>query len=171
MLLLNWWHHFFLGGGAGIGATLVAYVSSQARGSNQSCSCRPTSQPHQRGIRATSATYTSAHSNARSLTHWVRPGIKPASSWIPVRSATHWATSGTPMASLFTCPGQPSFYSNNVINISLIQQSWPMNRKVVGKKHTLPFSSDLWKKSELFPDWSCINLVRLMGYYSVYWKR
>ena len=25
--------------------------------------------------------YTTAHSNARSLTHWVRPGIEPTSSW------------------------------------------------------------------------------------------
>ena len=29
--------------------------------------------------------YTTAHGNARSLTHWMRPGIEPASSWIPVR--------------------------------------------------------------------------------------
>ena len=26
-------------------------------------------------------TYTTAHGNAGSLTHWVRPGIKPATSW------------------------------------------------------------------------------------------
>ena len=32
------------------------------------------------GIRAASATYTIAHSNTRSLTHWARPGIKPATS-------------------------------------------------------------------------------------------
>ena len=30
-------------------------------------------------------TYTAAHSNAGSLTHWKRPGIKPASSWMLVR--------------------------------------------------------------------------------------
>ena len=29
--------------------------------------------------------YTTAHGNAGSLTHWARPGIKPASSWILVR--------------------------------------------------------------------------------------
>ena len=29
-------------------------------------------------------TKTTAHSNARSLTHWSRPGIKPTSSWILV---------------------------------------------------------------------------------------
>ena len=31
-----------------------------------------------------SATYTTAHRNARSLTHWARPGIEPSSSWILV---------------------------------------------------------------------------------------
>ena len=29
-------------------------------------------------------TYTTAHGNDRSLTHWVRPGIEPMSSWIQV---------------------------------------------------------------------------------------
>ena len=42
---------------------------------NQSCSCRPTPQPPQCQIRATSANYA-----ARSLTHWARPGIEPTSS-------------------------------------------------------------------------------------------
>ena len=54
-------------------------------GLNHSCSCWPTSQPQQLGIRAASATYTTAHGNARSLTHSARPGIKPASSWMVVR--------------------------------------------------------------------------------------
>ena len=40
------------------------------------------------GIRPASATYTTAHSNAGSLTHWVRPGIEPTSSWILVGFAT-----------------------------------------------------------------------------------
>ena len=31
-----------------------------------------------------SATYTTVHGNAGSLTHGVRPGIEPASSWILV---------------------------------------------------------------------------------------
>ena len=37
------------------------------------------------GIWATSVTYTTACGHTGSLTHWVRPGIKPASSWILVR--------------------------------------------------------------------------------------
>ena len=53
--------------------------------SNQSYSYRPMSQLQQLGIRAMSVTHTTAHGNARSLTHWVRPGIEPASSRMPVR--------------------------------------------------------------------------------------
>ena len=50
-------------------------------GVNWSYSCQPTPQPQQRGIQATSVTYTAAHGNARSLTHWARPGMEPTSSW------------------------------------------------------------------------------------------
>ena len=42
---------------------------------------RPTPQPQQCWIWAASATYAAACSNTGSLTHWVRPGIKPTSSW------------------------------------------------------------------------------------------
>ena len=42
-------------------------------------------QPHQHQIQATSSTYTIACSSAGSLTHWMRPGIRPASPKIQ-----HW---------------------------------------------------------------------------------
>ena len=42
----------------------------------------PTSQPQQLSTWAMSVTYTTAHGNARFLTHWLRPGIEPTSSWI-----------------------------------------------------------------------------------------
>ena len=58
----------------------VTYGSSQARSQ----------------IRA----YITAHGNARSLTHRVRPGIKPASSWILVRFVTT-ELMGTPFFSFF----------------------------------------------------------------------
>ena len=45
---------------------------------------RPPPQPWQHQIWAASATYTMAHSNAWSLTHWVAE-IEPMSSWILVR--------------------------------------------------------------------------------------
>ena len=50
-------------------ATPVAYGSSQARGQIRAYRCRPTPQPQQCQIQTTSATYTEAHSNARSLNH------------------------------------------------------------------------------------------------------
>ena len=43
------------------------------QGPKRSCSCQP--QPHQ--IRATSATYTTAHGNARSLTNEQGQGLNP----------------------------------------------------------------------------------------------
>ena len=53
---------------------------------------------HTRQLRiwAKSASYTAAHDNTGSLTHWVRPGIEPVSSWILVMFLNCWATTGTP---------------------------------------------------------------------------
>ena len=53
-------------------------------------------QPQQFGIPAASTTYTTAHSNAEFLTHWVTPGIEPESSWMLVVFVNHWATTRTP---------------------------------------------------------------------------
>ena len=58
------------------------------QGSNQSYICRPTPQPLQCQIRASSVTYTTVYGNARSLTYWARPAIKSASSWILVGLVT-----------------------------------------------------------------------------------
>ena len=67
-------------------AKCMEYVCSQARGWIWSCSCWPVPQSEQHHIQATSVTYPTALCNARSLTHWARPGIEPASSWILVGS-------------------------------------------------------------------------------------
>ena len=58
-------------------------------------------EPQQCWIQAASATYTTAHSNTGSLTHWARPEIEPLSSWILVRFINRWATMGTPQLLLF----------------------------------------------------------------------
>ena len=42
-------------------------------------------KPQQHWLQAMSVTYTIAYSNARSLTHWTRPGMESASSWILAR--------------------------------------------------------------------------------------
>ena len=68
---------------------------------NQSCSRWPTPEPQERGIGAASVTYTTAHDNTESLTHWARPGIKPSTSWFPVRFVNHWATMATPTSVLY----------------------------------------------------------------------
>ena len=68
-------------------AVPVAYGSSQGRGRIRGYSC------------------WSTH-NARSLTHWAKPGIEPTSSWILVRCITCQATMGTPrflVLFLFLC--------------------------------------------------------------------
>ena len=73
-------------------ATSAAYGSSWARDRIRA----PTPQPQQHPIRAASADYATAHGNAGSSTHWVRPGIEPTFSWTLVGFITHWATTGTP---------------------------------------------------------------------------
>ena len=45
-------------------------------------------QPQQRGMQATSATYTTAHGNGGSLTHWERTGIDTTNSGLLVRFVT-----------------------------------------------------------------------------------
>ena len=51
-----------------------------------------------------SATCVIAQGNAGSLTHGARPGIEPASSWIPVVFLTRWATIGTLGSSIWMLP-------------------------------------------------------------------
>ena len=57
-------------------------------GSNWNCSCRPMPWPEQSQIQAVLWPTPAACSNSVSLTHWARPGIKLASSWMLVRFIT-----------------------------------------------------------------------------------
>ena len=66
-------------------------------GSNQSC----WPMPWQCRIRAMSAIYTTAHSNAGYIIHWWRPGIKPTSSWFLIGFVNHWSLKGTPLLIFF----------------------------------------------------------------------
>ena len=89
-LPIYFWHSlvfclFFLGGGNWLfRAAPLVYESSWARGQTGATAHWPIPQPQQRQIQVVSMTYTIAHGNTRSLTHWERPGIEPASSWILV---------------------------------------------------------------------------------------
>ena len=95
-------------------AVPTVYGSSHAggQGSNRSYSCWPMPQPQQWRIQAVSVTYTPAHSNARSLTHWARPGIEPASSWILVGFFNCWAMKRTPYLHIFYCKHSTMIWRN-----------------------------------------------------------
>ena len=71
------------------------------QGSNQSCSHQPTPKPQQCRIRAKSATYTTAHSDTRSLIHCSKPGIEPVSLRMLVGFALCWAITGIPVFLFF----------------------------------------------------------------------
>ena len=53
-------------------------------------------EPQQCTIRATSATYITAHGHAGSLTHLARPRIEPKLSWMLAGFENCWATMVTP---------------------------------------------------------------------------
>ena len=100
-------------------ATPVAYGGSQARGWMWSCSCRPTPEPQQSGIQAESVTYTTAHGNDGSPTHWARLGIDPATSWFLVRfvcTTSWWELQD----SLFEEPSPPLL----LLECALFSQAW-----------------------------------------------
>ena len=58
-------------------------------------------QRQQCQVQAMSATYTAAHSNARSLTHWAKPGTESTSSWILVGFVTAESPWELPQLSFF----------------------------------------------------------------------
>ena len=78
-------------------------------------------KPQQCGIRATSVTYTTAHRNAGSLTHWARPGIEPATFWFLVGFVNHCATMGSPSMTFHSifiiC--SPPFFMLGILNKNL----------------------------------------------------
>ena len=76
-------------------------------------------EPQQCGIWAISVTYTTAHSNARSLSHWAKPEIKPASSWMLVGFANRWAMMGTPT----------SLFKNRFFNKPFQKNTYKTHRK------------------------------------------
>ena len=83
-----WWGFFF---SFFLRAALIPYGSSQARGQIWA----GLHHSHINVDLIQSATYTTTHSNAKSLIHWARPGIIPKSLWILVGFITSWARVGT----------------------------------------------------------------------------
>ena len=75
--------------------------------------------PQQLRVWATPATYITALGNTGSLTHWARPGIEPASSWMPVRFIS---TSTEPQWELLRTV---SYLPDLSCSLSLGQSPWP----------------------------------------------
>ena len=71
--------------------------------------------------------YSTTHINAGSLTHWVRPGIEPTSTWILVRFVDSWAKTGTPVICFWemvyqnTSPGKRDFLGHLLLLTSFFQ--------------------------------------------------
>ena len=75
---------------------------------------------------ATSATYTTAHINARSLTYWARPGIKPASSWMPVRFVS---TEPRWEVLIYICFHSLRFFLERLLKPNRYSQKWNFAHK------------------------------------------
>ena len=105
--------------------THAPYGSFQA---NWSWSCQPTSQPQPqpRQLWAPSATYATAHGNAGCLTHWARPGIEPASSWILVGFFTAKPQQELPFFLSFLCPSLPSSLPFPSLSRKSSAMLWPV---------------------------------------------
>ena len=124
---------------------------------------RPTPEPQQLGIQAESATYTTTHSNVWSLTHWVRPGIEPESSWMLLGFTNHWAMTETPNCALLdVCRLYANYISIklffNCFFLSFFSLFWPhlQHRKVPGPGIRLQPTPQLWK-------WQILNLLYHSG--------
>ena len=73
--------------------------------------------------------------NTRPLTHWAKPGIKPASSWILVGFVNCWATKRTPNRHLLT----HSFSGSGICEwISCVVLAWSLLR---GCSHVISWGS------------------------------
>ena len=83
-------------------AAPLAYGGPQARGLIEAVAAGLHQSHSNWGIWAASVTYTIARGNTGSLTHWVRPGIEPETSWFLFGFVNHWATVGTPDSLLNT---------------------------------------------------------------------
>ena len=79
-------------------ATPAAYGSSQPRSWIRAAAATPQTAMWDPSL---AFDLHHSHNNTGSLIQWVRPVIKPASSWIVVGFVSCWATSGTPYVLVF----------------------------------------------------------------------
>ena len=81
--------------------------------------------------------YTTAHGNTRSLTHWARPGIEPASSWILVRFFTS-APQQERLSFIFKSVSQTPLWRIGLIVGKL--ETWRLGKRWVQKFYVEDFT-------------------------------
>ena len=89
--------------------------------------------------RAASVTYATAHCNAGSLTHWLRPGIESASSWMLVRFVSAEPRQELPFTSFYFRNRNKDFTKI----IKLKSFLWPLH----SQKGSCTMGDKTWKKS------------------------
>jgi len=119
---LGWLLLFFFAFLPFLGLLPKAYGSSQARGPIGAVATSLFQSNSNESFQATSANYTTAHSNATSLTHWARPGSKPMTSWFIVRFINDCTTMGTPTGDYWyiciCCHFKPRFPVDSLFLVS-----------------------------------------------------
>jgi len=90
-------------------------------------------EPQWHQIWTESSTHTTAHGNTRSLTHWARPGIEPATSWFLV-------------GFISTAPWQELWYSKYCIYLILTTNncSFPYAENWVSIAYRVQFLQSGW---------------------------
>ena len=106
---------------------------------------RPTPQPQQHLTQTVSAAHSAACSNARFSTHWVRPGIEPASSRRH-QVLNQWATVGTPALPFFVLISLFSFLSSEA-KMATRSSKIPFYCLVIHKWNSM-FYFNSWSKTQ-----------------------
>ena len=101
-------------------------------------------------IWAMSATYTTAHGNAGSLTHWVRPGIEPMPSWFLV-----WFISAAPLCELQ--------FMRHLLLHQIFTECWLLARNLSRQKGYKNITSQTTNKVHAFMEFTGILVKFVMS--------
>ena len=103
-------------------------------------------------IWATSATYAAAHSNARSLTHWPRAGIKPTSSWILVWGSLPLSHDGSSQKGILYIEIYFVLYAQNTVFLYRLNYCNKLTR-IFSTLHNVPLDVRYLNHFLEFPSW------------------
>ena len=110
--------------------------------------------------------HTTAHSSAGSSTHWTRPGLEPASSWMLVRFANRWAMMGTPKAGFWTLVSSTLERTHPRTSLYKLLAKMPSSQPmgslgVLRAEEKTHFDSEWMSKPLFFLRWSPVHCWRM----------